>query len=882
MTPAATFIFLYATAAAAPQDTGAALIVEEGRRIEAVRTAEAIAIDGVLSEAVWSSAPPATSFAQREPNEGQPASEKTEVRFAYDDEALYVAARLFDSQPKSIVARLGRRDAWLQADAFEVFLDAYKDGRSGLFFSVNAAGTLRDGTLFNDDWDDDTWDGIWEGRARIDERGWAVEMRIPYSELRFHAKDVQSWGVNCRRYMARTKEDAYIAPRPKKASGFVSRFSELAGISGIHPPARVSITPYVTAKAEFMGHDAGDPFNDGSRQSSALGADAKIGLGSSLTLDATLNPDFGQVEVDPAVVNLSDVETFYSEKRPFFIEGSSLFQFGSGGASNYIGFNFPSPDFFYSRRIGRAPQGSLPDADFTQSPAGTTILGAAKLTGKLGQHWSVGGLSALTGRESAQLANPGRTSKIETEPASYYGVFRTQREFPDNRYGVGLITTVAKRFFEDQRLANEINRQALGFGVDGWAFVDQKKTWVLTGWAGVTQVKGSQASMLELQQNSQHYFQRPDAKQVRLDPGATSLSGTSARFAVNKERGNVLFNAAYGYIGPGYDTNDLGFLFRADLKNAHVWTGYRWTDPGRLARSADIEIAAFRTYDFDGNKTGDGLFAFGSIQFLDYHRLQGFVAHNPQSVSTHRTRGGPRTLNPPGWEWDLLARSDDRRAFRASLGAHGSDYELASDQYHDVSASLEWRPGSSVNLSVEPRLSWSHTDAQYVGTFDDALAAATYGHRYVFARLDQRSFSGGFRMNWTFTPRLSVQVYAQPLISSGEYSAFGELARPMSYDFNRYDAVSVAEGTVTADPDGAGPAPALAFDDPSFNFRSLRGNAVVRWEFRPGSTAYFVWTQNRSDEEDQGAFRFSHSFDRLLSAKADNILLVKVAFRWAK
>jgi hypothetical protein len=388
--------------------------------------------------------------------------------------------------------------------------------------------------------------------------------------------------------------------------------------------------------------------------------------------------------------------------------------------------------------------------------------------------------------------------------------------------------------------------------------------------------------MLELQQNSQHYFQRPDAKQVRLDPGATSLSGTSARFAVNKERGNVLFNAAYGYIGPGYDTNDLGFLFRADLKNAHVWTGYRWTDPGRLARSADIEIAAFRTYDFDGNKTWDGLFAFGSIQFLDYHRLQGFVAHNPQSVSTHRTRGGPRTLNPPGWEWDLLARSDDRRAFRASLGAHGSDYELASDQYHDVSASLEWRPGSSVNLSVEPRLSWSHTDAQYVGTFDDALAAATYGHRYVFARLDQRSFSGGFRMNWTFTPRLSVQVYAQPLISSGEYSAFGELARPMSYDFNRYDAVSVAEGTVTADPDGAGPAPALAFDDPSFNFRSLRGNAVVRWEFRPGSTAYFVWTQNRSDEEDQGAFRLSHSFDRLLSAKADNILLVKVAFRWAK
>ena len=882
MTPA-TFILLYAAAATA-QEPASARVAEAASQIEAVRASEAIAVDGALSEAVWQSAAPATGFTQLEPNEGQPATARTAVRFAYDDAALYVAARLSDPQPKTIVARLGRRDSWLDADAFVVYVDAYHDGRSGRFFSVNAGGTLRDGTLYNDDWDDDTWDGVWEGRARIDGEGWTVEMRIPYSELRFHARDAQVWGVNCRRFQARTKEDSYLAIRPKKASGFVSRFPELNGIAFIHPPARISITPYVTGKAEFTGHDAGDPFNDGSRQSPALGADAKIGLGSSLTLDATLNPDFGQVEVDPAVVNLSDVETFYDEKRPFFVEGSSLFQFGYGGASNYIGFNFPSPDFFYSRRIGRAPQGSLPDAsDFSRSPSGTTILGAAKLTGKLGEHWSVGALNALTGREAADVSIGGQRSRTDVEPASYYGVFRTQREFPDNRYGFGAISTVARRSLADlSHLADEVNSQALGLGVDGWAFLDAKKAWVVTGWTGVTSVRGTAARITDLQENSQHYFQRPDANQMRLDPNATALHGSAGRFAVSKERGNVLFNAAYGFISPGYDTNDLGFLFRADMKNGHVWTGYRWTDPGRIARSAQLELAAFRSYDFDGNRVGDGLFSYGRMQFLNYYGIQGFIAYNPETISTRRTRGGPRTLNPHGLEWDFSSYSDERKTFRVRLGTHGSDYGKASERYHNLNGSVEWRPGSNVSVSVQPTMEWSHTDAQYVDSFADPLATATFAKRYVFARLDQRTFSAGIRLNWTFTPRLSVQVYAQPLISAGGYTGFGELARPLSYVFTRYGAVTIADAVVTADPDGAGPAAAVSFDDPNFNFRSLRGNAVARWEFRPGSTAYLVWTQNRSDTEETGQLAFGHSFDRLLSAKADNIVLLKVAFRWAK
>lgn len=329
MTPILTSILLHAGLAAASD--------EAARQLHAVRLTEPVAVDGELSEAVWMSAPAATGFTQREPNEDAAPSEKTEVRLAYDDDALYVAARMHDSQPRAIVARLGRRDARLQADAFTLYVDGYRDRRSGLYFSVNAAGTLVAGTLYNDDWDDDTWDGVWEGRARIDVEGWTVEMRIPYSQLRFKKQPDLVFGVNCRRFQSRTKEDSYLAIRPKKENGFVSRFPELHGIAGIAPPHRISITPYATGKGSHSPHDLANPLSDGSELAPALGADAKIGIGTGLTVDASVNPDFGQVEVDPAVVNLSDVETFFDEKRPFFVEGSSLFNFGYGGASNFFG-----------------------------------------------------------------------------------------------------------------------------------------------------------------------------------------------------------------------------------------------------------------------------------------------------------------------------------------------------------------------------------------------------------------------------------------------------------------------------------------------------------------------------------------------------------------
>ncbi|MGE3525069.1 MAG: DUF5916 domain-containing protein, partial [Gemmatimonadales bacterium] len=371
--------------------------------VRAVRISTPIVLDGILNDPAWHDRPAITAFVQREPNEGKPATERTEVYLSFDADAVYVGARLYDSAPDSIIARLARRDVGTNADRFVVFLDPYHDGRSGVFFGVNAAGTRYDGTLYNDDWDDDSWDGVWEAKVHRDDQGWTVEMRIPFSQLRFRNAEQQTWGVNFRRDIARRNEADYIVYTPRNGSGFVSRFVPLVGIDGVRPRARLEILPYVTSKAELLQHAAGDPFNDGSRMNATAGVDIRYGLSSNLTLNATINPDFGQVEVDPAVVNLSDAETFYPEKRPFFVEGSNIFDFGFGGANNNWGFNFGTPDFFYSRRVGRPPQGSTPGADYTSMPTNSSILGAAKLTGKKFGNWNVGMMHALTGREDAPL-----------------------------------------------------------------------------------------------------------------------------------------------------------------------------------------------------------------------------------------------------------------------------------------------------------------------------------------------------------------------------------------------------------------------------------------------------------------------------------------------
>ncbi|MGE3527252.1 MAG: DUF5916 domain-containing protein, partial [Gemmatimonadales bacterium] len=562
---------------------------------------------------------------------------------------------------------------------------------------------------------------------------------------------------------------------------------------------------------------------------------------------------------------------------------SNIFDFGFGGANNNWGFNFGTPDFFYRRRVGRPPQGSTPGADYTSMPTNSSILGAAKLTGKMFGNWNVGMMHALTGREDARLDVNGTRSKVEVEPRTYYGVYRGQKEIDEGRQGIGFISTVVARDFGDPRLRDELASSSLGFGLDGWTFLDRDKTWVITGWAGASRVAGDPARITSLQESYLHYFQRPDQDHVSLDTMATSLSGAGARVALNKQKGDWRVNTAVGFITPGFDINDAGFQWQSDVVNGHFVVSRRWATPGRLFRFVNINNAVFQSRSFGGDVTWTGLFHSGYFQLHNYYGIDYFLAYNPETISTRRTRGGPLTVNPAGVEGSVNVESDDRQNLVFGGGFHFNSYGKRSERSWSVETSVEWKPSSSMSLRFSPGYERSFTSAQYVGTWDDPAATATFGRRYVFADLQQTTLSGSLRLNWIFNPRMSLELYAQPLIASGNYYHYKQLDRPRSYEFTTFgqNGSTFDDNTYTADPDGpGGPAAPIEIGNQSFTFTSLRGNAVLRWEYMPGSTLFLVWTQNRSDVEDVGTFRFNRSLGRLFDARADNVFAVKVTYWW--
>ncbi len=848
--------------------------------VHAVHTTEPIVLDGVLSESVWANDDGISTFTQRDPEEGAPATQKTVVHVAYDDAALYIGAQCFDTAPDSMVVRLSRRDANWDSDMFFCFIDPYYDKLSGFYFGLDAAGTLYDGTLYNDEWNDQLWDGVWEGKVHRDNQGWSAEMRIPFSQLRFQQKDHYVWGINFRRNIARRNENDFIVFTPKNGSGFCSRFPDLVGIENINASRQAEILPYVTTRAEYSSHTPNDPFNSGSKYTPRLGADFKLGIGNNLTLDGTVFPDFGQVEVDPAVVNLSDVESFFQEKRPFFMEGSNIFSFGSGGTNNNWSFNWPGVTFLYTRRIGRTPQGSIPGADFADVPAATDILGAAKLTGKQ-DDWNIGAIQAVTNREYADLQTSGVRSQAEIEPLTYYGVARVQKEFDKGRDALGIFSSLAVREFQDDRLRDEMNKDGFVSGLDGWITIDQDKTWVLAGWASMSRVSGNQARMLSLQQNSRHYFQRPDADHLSVDSNATSMTGYSARVKLNKQKGNFYVNAALGVINPGFESNDLGFMSRTDVINGHLVMSYRWTEPGSFYRFIELGGSVFRSYDFGGDKISDGVFQFGYIQFPNFYSINWNTAYNPQTLSTRRTRGGPLMITPPGVQFDFSPSSDQNKAFNFNFEWFTYQAEYSRDWY--IFTGANWRPSTNISFSFSPMYEHDFENSQYVGTFGDPASVATFGNRYVFGEMNQNTISAGIRLNWTFTPQVSLQLYVQPLISAAEFRNFKELARPKTYEFNRYGENGTTIGlNDTTNNYSVVPraGDTLSFGNPDFNLVSLRGSAVLRWEYLPGSTVYFVWTQSRSGLDPDGEFQFDRSIGHLLDPIPDNIFMIKLSYWW--
>jgi Domain of unknown function (DUF5916)/Carbohydrate family 9 binding domain-like len=849
--------------------------------VHAVRSSAPIVVDGRLDDEIWLTAPAATGFTQRDPEEGKPATEATELRVAYDDNALYIGVRLNDREPARIARQLSRRDQDAEADSFTILLDPHHDHLTGAVFSVTAAGVQHDAALFNDTAIDQSWDAVWQSAVVIDNAGWSLEMRIPYSQLRFPHADHLTFGINAMRQIQRKKEEAWLVHVPKTASGTASRMGHLDGLDGLSPQKTVEFLPYVVSRAEFLERSSpDDPFNDGARGFAGVGVDLKYRVSSNLSLDGTINPDFGQVEVDPAVVNLTAFETFYDEKRPFFIEGANLFSnFGQTGANNFWGFNRAEPMIFYSRRIGRSPQGTA-SADFVDAPTASTILGAAKLTGKTRNGWSLGFLDAVTGRERAKTVSGDVSAKTEVEPLSNYFVVRAQREMT-KRVGLGALATAVNRDLSSPLLHDQLPGQAYVAGIDGHFFLDKKRDWVINGRIAGSQLHGSPSAMTRLQTASQRYFDRPDAEHLALDPSATMLRGWTGAVNLNRQSGVHVVNAALWAVSPGFDSSDAGFTFMSDRAGAHAV--YSWRNPKVSGpfRERFAAVAKFYTWNYAREKQGDGVFTLGNMQFKNYWSVFGNALYFRSTQDDRATRGGPSMAQPSAREFFVGVQSDSRKRLRLSMdNSYGSTG--AGGWSVNTGLNLRFIPAASLELSSGPSYSRTHAIAQYVDRVVDPVAEATFGSRYVFATLDQKQFSLQTRVNYVLSPKMSLQVYIQPLISVGDYVEFKEFARPRTFEFTRYGidrgalTRNVAAKTYTVEP-GDGGAP-FTFDDPDFNFKSLRLNAIFRWEWKLGSTMYVVWTEQRQDLAHPGEFAFRRDFGTTFGAPADDVLMFKIAY----
>lgn len=822
--------------------------------IKAVRTGEEMIIDGELAESVWQGEG-YSALIQKDPVEGAAPTESTSIYVSYNDEGIFVAARCFYSDMALCTGGIGRRDEMVQSDRFWFWIDPNRNGQSAFGFAVNPDGSIVDGKFYQDISWDDSWDGVWQAAAKRHEDHWAAEMFIPFNQLRFSQKNEYVMGVNFDRYIVRKAEDDYFSMVPDTETGVVSKFGILTGITGIVPPARFQILPYLMGKASYPAEGEDSPFYDENKYNGSAGADLKYGLTGDLTLDVTLNPDFGQAEVDPAEINLSAFETYYDEKRTFFIEGSDIFRFGDNPTGGVWGCYWQEPYIFYSRRIGREPKGNVVHAGFIDRPEQTTILGAAKMSGQVGD-WSLGHISAVTDREYAHLDSSGTIFEEEIEPRTYYGILRSIKEFNGGDQGLGAMVTGVARDLRTEELRLINNKNAFVLGLDGWSFFSEEREWAFMGKTEYSMVSGTEERILDLQQEPAHYYQSPDLEYISLDSSRVSLAGYMGRFAVKKTKGNLGFQSALGIISPGYETNDLGFTWVTNLINMHVVAGYNWFEPTKWYRDANFWLMTSRNYDFDGRLLFEQYYATGYATLPNYWGIDSWVQYTPDGLDLHETRGGPAIAYHGYKSTYLTLSTDERKKFRltGNLG-----YDFVNDGGYGRSYGLEfsYNPSPSIKLT----LSADHVDEldhqQWVANIPDASAISTYNTSYVFSDLKQRVTSGTIRLDWGFTPTLSLQMYVQPYIAVGSYSNYKRLLEGGTYSFESYD---------YQDP------------DPDFNFKSFKANVVLRWEYSPGSLIYLVWTHGRLNYDNPGVYDLGNDIKSLIEAEADNIFLVKLSY----
>ena len=838
-------LFVLASLLTAPWSGAQSVRAQQTSTGEAARAFQASAvmadraptIDGKDDDAVWKTAAPITGFRVFDPKEDGEPSFATEAKIAYDAQNIYVFARMFDPRPDSVTTLLSRRDVKTQSEQLKVMIDSYHDRRTAYEFAVNPAGVKRDYYEYDDSREDITWDAVWDVATRVDSLGWTAEFRIPLSQLRYPRAAEHTFGIMIMRDITRRSErDSWPVYRRSK-SGIASQFADLVGLRGLGSPHRLEVAPYVIAKNSSVPQ----PTGFARTQKQTLGGDLKYGIASNLTLDATVNPDFGQVEADPAQLNLTAFETFLAEQRPFFLEGTGILAFGGGDGSR----------MFYSRRIGRAPQLSGLVSDPTADiPAATPILGASKLTGRLASGTSVGSLFAVTEREAV--------GPTLIEPLTEYGVFRLSQDLRNGESGVGGILTIVSRQLDDNA-ADFLRRQSITGGIDARHRFDNGR-YKISGYLAASDVRGTTAAIARTQRNAVHYYNRPDAG-LSYDSTRTSLSGTDMQLRADKVAGVFTYGVFYERLSPGFETNDVGFLSQADQQIAQGYMSWQSSQPRAFWRNASLQLYQFNQFTTAGLPVTN----FSELDlYTEFTNRMTFSASlwgdNLSPAYCDRcARGGPALRVTPDVNLLINIGADPRPKVVPTLAAI---YTVG-----DYGNSTLWRIRPYVTVRARSNLSWelgtryqrNRNDTQW---YDNLGVIGSDTTHYLFAHLDQELLSFTSRLNYTATTTLSLQCYAEPFITTGRYFRLREIANPRaaSYD-DRYRPYQ------------------MSTDDASFNIKELHASAVARWEYRPGSTLFLVWTQGRDQEDrDPGSFLPARDLRNLFAARPDNTFLIKASY----
>jgi len=836
------------------------------RRAHAVRVTGRLAIDGHLDEPAWRAAPHQQGFTQRFPRDGGEASQQTTFAVLYDDAAIYVGVWADDPHPDLIRRTLTRRDLDVSADAIAIGFDSYHDKRTAFVFQLNAAGVQRDMLVFDDSNLDDTWDAVWTGDVAITPTGWSAEFRIPLNQLRFSTANTHEWGLQVVRMVARTNEQSTWSPWPRSGSQIVSKFGLVSGIDQLKPGRRLELLPYATGGVQSTPVEDGDPLAERHSAVGNAGIDLKYGLGPAFTLSATINPDFGQVEADPSQVNLSANELFFDEKRPFFLEGVDLFKLplspNDGGELT-----------FYSRRIGAAPTTEPDDYEYIRQPTSTTIYSAAKLTGKAAG-WSVGMLDAVTGREEATIVDAdGNRSRPVVAPLTNYAVGRVKRDFRDGQSSIGGSATAVDRALDGTGLEGVLHDQAYTLGSQlshKWG----DNAWELFVNATGSLVHGTAEAIAETQTSQRHLFQRPDT--FRFDPTRTHLLGAGLGWSLGRTGDTKHWRWGTGgsMTTPGLELNDAGFQQNSDLIIQWLWGGYHDEEPNETVLNWEANLNAFGVGTSETRLTDLGLEGNASAQLVNYWAVNAGAGVYDNIWDRGALRGGGSLHVNPHYQARLNLNSDARKPVWASLNANGTRDSVSDSGAVSFGGGVTIQARSNIDLFLGP--GWSRRDEamQYVDEVPDELGRS----HFIFARIDQTTVSMTTRVNWTFSPHLSLQAYAQPFVSTGKYREYKDVDNPGAtrYEdrFHRLgNELMRTDDTFTATHAGT-----FSFGRPDFSFAQLRSNVVMRWEYRPGSSLFAIWSHGQTADGSDGRFRLASDLSDLADSQTEDIVMVKLNY----